>query len=107
MGIAARVQAAIQAGGVPIEDVSIGDKQVRSTWKIRPASLQAAAQPIIDAYVEPTATQMLDEDAQRGVNDRKLQAVALALWECIPNPLMTKAQMKARAVAIYKALANA
>ena len=35
---------------------------------------------------------------------KRVMAVALALWECIPAPTMTKAQLRSRAKAIYKGL---
>ncbi len=101
--LAAYIDAAIRAANIPIDGVSVPDED-RTTWRVQPSSLQAKAQPIIDAFVMPTAAQVLDEDAQRDVSDKKLQAVALALWEAIPNPILTKAQMKARTVAIYKTL---
>ena len=48
---------------------------------------------------------ILDQQAHEDCdNDKKLQAVAVALWENTPNPTMTKAQLKARVVAIYKTL---
>jgi hypothetical protein len=102
--IAAYLDAAIRAANVAIAGVSIVDESNKATWTVQPASLQAQAQPIIDGFVLPTAAQIADEDAQRDVNDKKLQAVALALWECIPSPLLTKVQMKNRAMAIYKTL---
>jgi hypothetical protein len=101
--IASRLKAALQAV-VPIVDVSLGSEADKTTWRVYPEALQAQAQPIIDAFTLPTAAQVLDEDAQRDVNDKKLMAVALALWEAIPNPSLTKAQMKQRAIAIYKTL---
>lgn len=101
---AARLDAAIKTAGVAITGVSLGDISDRSTWRVSPDSLQTAAQPIIDAYVEPTAAQLADEDAERETGDKKLLAVALALWECIPAPLMTKAQLRLRAKAIYRNL---
>lgn len=100
----ARLDQAIRAAGVAIDGVFIGIEADRSTWRVSPDYLQTAAQPIIDAYVKPTAAQLADEDAQRDVNEKKLQAVALALWEAIPAPTMTKVQLKARAIAIYKTL---
>lgn len=100
---ARRLRDAIRAAGVPVEDVSIGGPD-RATWRVSPSTLQAQAQPVIDAYVAPTPAQMLDEQAQRDVSDKKLQAMAVALYECIPSPKLTKAQMKARAVEIYKTL---
>jgi hypothetical protein len=102
--IAAYLDAAIRAANIAIDGVSIGDDANRATWKVTPATAQAQAQPIIDAFVLPTAAQIADEDAQRDVNEKKLQAVALALWEAIPSPTLTKVQMKNRAMAIYKAL---
>jgi hypothetical protein len=101
--IASRLKAAVQASAA-ITDVSIGDANDRSTWRVHPASLQAQAQPTIDAYVEPTPAQLADEDAERETGDKKVLAVALALWECIPAPTMTKAQLRARAKAIYRSL---
>ena len=100
----ARLDQAIRAAGVAIDGVSIGSEADRSTWRVSPDSLQTAAQPIIDAYVEPTAAQLADEDAERETGEKKLLAVALALWECIPAPLMTKVQLRSRAKAIYRNL---
>lgn len=76
---AARVQAQIIAGGVAITGLSIGKIDQRATWKVTPAGLQAAAQPIIDAYVEPTPTQLADETATQETSRKELKAVALAL----------------------------
>lgn len=50
MNIATRLDGALKAAGVPISGVSIGDPNVKATWLVRPASLQAQAQPIIDAF---------------------------------------------------------
>lgn len=44
-------------------------------------------------------------DAEAAEMDRKdLRALALGLWEAIPNPLLTKAQLRARIIAIRKTL---
>ena len=99
---AERVKQAILSAGVPIEDISIGSDSDRSTWRVRPTSLQAQAQPVIDAYVPPTPNTLLDEFAEQRIAEKALMATAQALWECIPAPTMTKAQLKARAKAIYK-----
>ena len=60
----ARLKAAIQAAGVAITDVSIGDLRNRATWTVEPASLQAAAQATINAF-DPTdpALDVADQDA--------------------------------------------
>lgn len=48
--LAASLQKAITAGGVPIIGVSIGTVQDRTTWRVNPLALQAQAQPLIDAF---------------------------------------------------------
>ena len=48
--IAERVSQAITAAGVPILGSAIGDPADKGTWKVNPASLQAAAQPTITAF---------------------------------------------------------
>jgi len=106
MTLANRLKQQLTAASVHVTDVSIGQRADKSTWLVEPSSLQTAAQPIIDAYVEPTPAQLADEDAERETTEKKLLAVALALWECIPAPTLTKAQLRARAKAIYKTLAN-
>ena len=102
--IAARLEKAIKAAGVAITDVQIGNEMDQSTWKVQPASLQVQAQSIIDAYTDPTPAQLADEDAERETTNKRVMAVALALWECIPAPTMTKVQLRSRAKAIYKGL---
>lgn len=51
--IAALLDGQIKAVGIPISGVSIGDSENKSTWTVQPPALQAAAQPIIDAYDIP------------------------------------------------------
>lgn len=99
MANAARLDAALKAAGLQIVGVSCGE-----VVTVTPEAMQHLAQPIIDSYKEPSPAQVLEEAAHRDINERKLQAVVLALWECIPSPTMTKAQLKARAIALYKAL---
>lgn len=102
--IAERLHLALKAALPGIVGVSLGREDDKSTWTVQPLTLQAAAQPIIDAFVIPTAQQLADEDAVRETSDKKLKAVALALYENWPNPLMTKAQLQARILTIYKGL---
>lgn len=101
---AARLLRAIQAAGVQVVDVIIGQEQARETWRVVPPSLQPDAQPIINAYVDPTPNTLLDEYAEKRVSDKAIIAVAHALWECIPAPTMTKAQLMVRVKVIYKSL---
>ena len=70
------------------------DRHNATTGKRRATAQELAA----------VAGQLADEDAERETGNKRVMAVALALWECIPAPTMTKAQLKARAKAIYKGL---
>jgi len=48
--VAACVERAIRAAGVPITGLSLGRLGDKATWRVEPAALQAAAQPHIDAF---------------------------------------------------------
>lgn len=104
LGMTERLEAAIKSAGVAITGVTIGDPTVKATWLVQPSELQAAAQPIIDAYTDPTPATLLDQLADQRIAEKALNAVAQALWECIPAPTKTKAQMRDRAKAIFKTL---
>lgn len=41
---------ALHTGGVSVDGISIGDSADKRTWLVQPASLQSAAQSIIDAF---------------------------------------------------------
>jgi Ser-tRNA(Ala) deacylase AlaX len=101
---ASRIFAALKQANVNVSSVSIGTEDDRSTWSVQPDALQGVAQPIIEGYAYPTDAQLQDEDVERETSDKRLQAVALALWECIPVPSMTKPQLRARIKALYKSL---
>jgi hypothetical protein len=108
MILAADIDEALKAAGIPIVGVAIvnGD---RSKWRVdfdasATQAQKAAAGTLIANFVEPTDATRLDQQAQRDTSDKKLQAVAMALWECIPSPTMTKLQLRNRIVAIYKTL---
>ena len=66
--LAARLDRALRAAGLPIEGVSIGDANKSTTWTVRPPTLQGAAQPIIDAF---NAT-----DPAHNVTDRAREVTA-------------------------------
>ena len=70
------------------------DRHDATTGKRRATAQELAA----------VAGQLADEDAERETTNKRVMAVALALWECIPAPTMTKAQLRSRAKAIYKGL---
>ena len=98
----------LRAAGVPVDGCAVGTED-KATWRVDFSTSATAAQrtqaaALIAAYVPLTDVQKRDLEALRSVDQKYLQAVALALWECIPAPLLTRAQMKARAVAIFKTL---
>lgn len=98
-----RLDQLLKAAGVVTTGIAIGRTDDKATWKVTPASLQGQAQPIIDAYTEPTPHTVLEEDAeQRLMADKRFRAILDAAWEAIPSPTMTKAQLRQRAKAIYK-----
>ena len=70
------------------------DRHDATTGKRRATAQELAA----------VAGHLVDEDAERETGNKRVMAVALALWECIPAPTMTKAQLRSRAKAIYKGL---
>lgn len=65
--LAARLDAVIRLAGIPIIGVSIGNEADKTTWTVHPPILQAAAQPIINAF-DPAApahiAAELDRDAR-------------------------------------------
>jgi len=79
---------------VPLPDGTWRGKKDGGDWT--PAQL-ATAQTLLDTSAP--VDQAIDE-----IDVKVLKAVAGALWECIPSPLLTKAAMRARAIAIWKAL---
>lgn len=63
--VAAWLERALKLGGVNVTGVSIGDNTNRATWKVQPPNLQAAAQPIIDAFnPNDPAFALADADAK-------------------------------------------
>lgn len=104
--IAARLVTALRAAGVAIISVSVGDPFDRTTWTVQPAALQAAAQPILDAFVEPTPTELGDEEALRDVDLKVLKAMVIEIHAAIPawagKP--TLVQLRDNILARYKIL---
>jgi hypothetical protein len=83
MTLAALVEQALRRAGLAITGVAIGDPANRTTWRVRPVSLQAAAQPVIDAFdpsdpVERRAAVDAEVDSDDRVTD--LIAALIAQW---------------------------
>jgi hypothetical protein len=88
---AARLDQAVRAVvGTALIGVSIGNISNKSTWKVLPASLQAAAQPTIDAF-DPAApavvTAELDAQVQAALdNERIYSAIVWAVIDTYSAP---------------------
>src|SRR3990167_1311434 len=82
--IAERLSRAIQAAGVAITSVSIGDVATKATWTVQPSSLQGAAQPTIDAFdVNDPAhlTAELDTQVKAALDNERL--ISAVVWTII------------------------
>lgn len=82
MSLAGRLKAAIQGAGVAVVDVSIVDPEIRSTWRVLPAHLQAQAQPMIDAF-DPDDPQWAQTDAEREADALLHTPLAAALIDML------------------------
>ena len=110
MVLAARLDRALRAAGVPLDGVSIGSESDRSTWRVSPASAQAAAQPVIDAF-DPDddaahATTEMDAAIKQAVDiDGRLSAVVWAIIDQVAPPATPAKYQAARTkiIAAYKA----
>lgn len=95
-----KLTVAIKAAGIPVEGVS---PRADGSYQVFPAALQAAAQPIIDAF-DPNdpAHETAERDAE--IDGLKaLQALARATYELKTNT-WTLAQFRDRIKAIYRSL---
>lgn len=101
--LARRLDVAIKAANVPIVGVSVGDALDKSTWKVSPGSLQAQAQPVIDAFVVDDQAIVAAEKDREIDNMKALRALGEATVELKTNT-WTKAQFLARVKAIYRGL---
>jgi hypothetical protein len=102
---------ALRDAGIPIDGVSVGDSNDRSTWK---AFYQDAATPAQRTQGDNILATLQASDVTTNANLKADLAVTLAdldvdkalaqaLWECIPAPTMTRVQLRARVIALLKA----
>ena len=99
----------LRDAAIPITGCAIGNPGDKTTWRVDfdPSATQAhrdQAAALIAAYVPPTPGTLFDRFAEQRITEKALIASVTALWESIPNPTMTKGQLKARAIAIFKTL---
>jgi hypothetical protein len=105
---AARLTRVLQAAAVPVVSVSIGTEASRATWKVQPAPLQAAAQPLIDSFnpLDPALeTAELDADVKAIVDDERL--ISAVVWTVIdqlaaPATIAKYAAARTKIIAVYK-----
>ena len=82
--MALRVHTALEAAGVVVTGVSVGDESDKATWKVQPPSLQSAAQPTIDAFDpnDPAHEQAeLDADVKAALDTERLASAMV--WAII------------------------
>lgn len=91
------------AAGVAVTEVEIIDTANKASWRVAPASLQAAAQPTIDAFnpsdpAHATAEKDAEIDGLKAV-----QALARATFELKSNA-WSLSQFRDRIKVIYRSL---
>jgi hypothetical protein len=105
--IAARLQRALTLAGHAVVAVSIPDPTTTATWTVQPSSLQAAVQPIIDAFnaADPVHVER-EDDAHADIHHRHkdlLATCAVILEKTDANwATYTNAQKRTAVVACAK-----
>jgi hypothetical protein len=102
---------ALRDAGIPIDGVSLGSVTDRSTWRAFYQDIATPAQRIqgdnllATLQADDVATNAnLKADLATSLADMDLiKAVVQALFECIPAPAKTAAQLRARIVTLLKA----
>lgn len=92
--LAAHLQRTLLAAGVAVVSVTVGDSGNRATWKVQPVSLQATAQPTIDAF-DPAAVSLTDADLAASSTATSRQKDMLATCALV---------VRARGIAAWNAL---
>lgn len=90
MTLAARLTRALTDAGIAVVGVSIGNPSDKTTWKVQPANLQSAAQPIINAF-DPTdpaheAADLTAEAVSRLDQERIFSALVWAIVDTYSAP---------------------
>lgn len=97
--------------GIPIDGVSVGDPNDRATWRAFYQATATAAQrtqgDLLLATIDPqdltTVNEIKQDMAVSDATKDLIVSVAQALWEAIPVPTLTLAQLRARVIALYRA----
>jgi hypothetical protein len=105
---AERVLLALRAGGVAAIDVRIGTTTDKTTWRVTPVELQAAAQPIITAFDPSTVASQdaaLTELATRDAARKDLLATCALMAKTV-DPVAWAALTTPQRIARVRALAQ-
>jgi hypothetical protein len=103
---------ALRDAGIPIDGVSVGDVNDRTTWRVFYTTMATAPQRTqgnqlllsIDPQDAPTLTSVKAIMATARLNDEFLQAIVQGLWEAIPSPTLTLPQLRQRVKQIFQGL---
>jgi len=93
--VGVRLLRALTSAGLAVENVVIHDVTNKATWCVVPASLQAQAQTIIDAF-DPTAPSVIDDEleceAKRHLDEERLASSLVWVILDTYSPPATKAK---------------
>ena len=84
MSTAARLHRVLTGAGLAVVTVSLGDEQDKRTWTVLPASLQASAQPLIDAFDPDDPSHLaaeLDAEVLTALDAQRL--ISAVVWAVI------------------------
>jgi len=99
---------ALRTALIPIDGVSVGDPRDRATWRVAYAKDatddQRLAGNLLVATIDPadavTVAAIRADQVRQVLGQGGLDAVTQALWEAIPAPLLTLAQVRDRLQAL-------
>lgn len=106
---AARLDRALKAAGVAVVSVSIGVETDRRSWTVQPASLQGAAQALIDSFnPDDPAVEQADLDTAIKVELDQGRLISAVVWSVIdtfaaPANATKYAAARTKIIANYKA----
>lgn len=109
LNVEATIQDAIRAAGIPITGMRFPSIADKATWQVFPPSLQAAAQPIIDAFNPNDPAHDAAEQAAQATKAMDSERLASAIVWCVIDTYSapaTKAKYLAARTKILDAFKN-
>lgn len=106
------IERIIRDAGIPIDGVSIGNPNDRSTWRIFYQPSATAPQrtqgdgllQTLDPQDTAVVTALKQDLSTTKLSDEAIRAIVQGLFEAIPAPTMTLVQLRNRILAIYRGL---